>query len=224
MIMAFLETDLAIFDEKFTVRNLEAKRIGGSPFFWASKRIFDIVVSLCLLPLLAVAWIVLLVINPLFNSGPIFFSQVRMGRDCTAFGLLKFRSMTLTNQKARGPDDPLETDRITKLGAFMRKTRIDELPQVLNVLKGDMSLIGPRPDSFSHARTYVRVIPEYRHRHQVRPGISGLAQVSLGYAEGITATRKKAQADTIYIKSAGFRLETMLVGRTILTVLSKAGS
>lgn len=176
-----------------------------------------------MLPLLALFAIVLLVLNPFGNRGPLFFVQIRMGRDCRAFKAYKFRTMHGVKMVRRGPDDPIEACGITKFGKFLRKTRIDELPQILNVLQGKMSLIGPRPDFFTHARAFVRAIPEYRDRHRIRPGISGLAQVELGYAEGFAETRSKAQADLYYIKNAGFLLELRLVGKTITTILTKAG-
>lgn len=197
--------------------------IGGSPLFWAGKRCFDIGMSLLLLPLLLFFAVVILVLNPFSNRGPLFFMQIRMGRDCRAFRAYKFRTMHLVKGSRRGANDPIETGDITTFGKFLRKTRIDELPQILNVLQGKMSLIGPRPDFFTHARVFMRAIPEYRDRHRIRPGISGLAQVELGYAQGVDQTRSKAQADLYYIQHAGFLLELRLIGQTITTILTKEG-
>ena len=162
-------------------------------FFWRMKRLLDVATSLMLLPLLVCFIILLFLLNPFFNPGGIFYSQIRMGRDCRAFKLIKFRTMRADNSCPRKFNDPLEVSRITKLGRLMRKSRIDELPQILNVLKGEMSLIGPRPDFFSHGRVYVRTVIGYRDRYRVRPGISGLAQVQLGYAEGTDATVSKTR-------------------------------
>lgn len=212
-----------ISDTQIVKASKIAPAIGGSPLFWASKRCFDIVVSLLLLPLLAFFAIFLLVMNPFANPGSLFFVQIRMGRDCRAFKAYKFRSMHGVKMVRRGPNDPIETCGITKFGKFLRSTRIDELPQIINVLQGKMSLIGPRPDFFTHARAFVRAIPEYRDRHRIRPGISGLAQVELGYAQGFDETRSKAQTDLHYIKNANFLLELRLVGKTLTTVLTKAG-
>ena len=136
---------------------------------------------------------------------------------------IKFRTMRCGTVR-RGPNDPVEKDRITPLGRFLRKTRLDELPQIINVLKGDMSLIGPRPDYFHHARSYLRQIPEYRARHAVRPGISGLAQVELGYIQGISQTRDKALIDLRYIQTASFWLDVQIFWATIRTVLRGGGS
>ena len=191
--------------------------------FGVSKRTFDLVISILLLPAVVLVGIVLLVCNRFANRGRLFFVQTRMGRDCRAFNAYKFRTMIPAERISRGPDDPLETDRITRFGAFLRKSRLDELPQVLNVLKGDMSLIGPRPDYFHHARRYLRSVPGYRTRHEIRPGISGLAQTQLGYAVGMDATAKKVQADMYYIRKAGFRLEAWIFWRTLVIIFSRQG-
>ncbi len=188
------------------------------------KRLFDIAFSLVLLPVFLTILLVLVVLNPLLNKGPLFFVQNRMGLDCVAFRAIKFRSMLPVEGVTRSADDPIEQDRISPLGELMRKTRIDELPQILNVLVGEMSLIGPRPDFIDHAREYARAIPKYAARHTVRPGISGLAQVSLGYASGYTQTRAKAAADLIYIRNAGFGLDMKIFWLTLVTVFMRHGA
>jgi lipopolysaccharide/colanic/teichoic acid biosynthesis glycosyltransferase len=198
--------------------------VAGSPVFWAAKRAFDIVVSLMLLPVLAVFGLALLVLNPFFNRGPLIFRQTRMGRFCEPFTAVKFRSMLPAENISRKADDPLETNRITPLGVIIRKLRIDELPQLINVLRGEMSLIGPRPDTYVHAVDYLHAIPEYRARHVVRPGISGFAQVTLGYAEGVVATQAKAAADLSYVRNAGFALEAKIVWLTFVTVFNGRGA
>ncbi len=198
--------------------------IGGSRFFWFCKRAFDIVVSLVLLIILIPAAGLLLILNPFFNRGPLFFVQERMGRGCLPFKAIKFRSMTHVGEILRGHEDPIEIDRITPLGQLMRKCRIDELPQIINVLKGDMSLIGPRPDYFEHAKAFQATVPGYTERHVIRPGISGLAQVEVGYVEGCEGTRKKVAADLRYIRNAGFRTEIAIFWKTILTVIGFRGA
>jgi lipopolysaccharide/colanic/teichoic acid biosynthesis glycosyltransferase len=198
--------------------------VSGSRRFWVAKRIFDFAMSFVLLPIFLILIIALSILNPFFNKGTLFFMQVRMGRNCKAFRVIKFRTMTHNDKIGRGHADPIEVDRITVLGRFLRKSRLDEIPQILNVFKGDMSLVGPRPDYFEHARVFVEEIPGYRTRHSVRPGISGLAQVSLGYAEGIEATRAKTSADQYYIENVGFLLDSKIVVKTVLTVLFRAGA
>lgn len=194
-----------------------------SSLFWFAKRFFDIGMSLILLPLLVAISLIIAVLNPFFNKGPLLFLQTRMGRGCHPFTAIKFRTMRKTTAIERGPNDPLETNRITSLGHFLRQSRIDELPQILNVLKGDMSLIGPRPDFYDHAVTYLKTVPRYAQRHQIRPGISGLAQTRLGYIEGTDATRHKVTCDLIYIRKAGFRMEASVFVSTVLIVLNRGG-
>jgi len=194
-----------------------------SRLFLFAKRVFDVTVCLALIPLVAVIALLLGVINPRHNPGSLFYVQVRMGRNGRPFRAYKFRSMIERAAKTRGHDDPIERDRITPFGHFMRQTRIDELPQILNVLRGEMSLIGPRPDSFAHAKVYCRTIPGYVERHAVRPGISGYAQVTQGYAEGTDATRRKTALDLEYIDRMGFVLDTKIALKTVLAVVSRHG-
>jgi lipopolysaccharide/colanic/teichoic acid biosynthesis glycosyltransferase len=192
--------------------------------FFEAKRGFDVVVSLLLLPVVAASALLLLLLNPIFNPGPLFFRQPRMGLHCQPFEAIKFRSMLPAGAGARGADDPLEVHRITPLGELIRRMRLDELPQVLNVLKGDMSLIGPRPDFLDHAEVYLETVPGYRKRHMVRPGISGLAQTEVGYVQGIFGTRRKVSADLYYIFNAGWRLEAFIFWRTLVIVFTGRGS
>ena len=191
--------------------------------FWINKRMFDIVACICLLPLMFVIALILLIVNRFFNSGKLFFIQKRMGKNCNAFIAIKFRTMTSVKEITRKYDEPIETNRITPLGAFLRKTRIDELPQVLNVLKGDMSLIGPRPDYYEHALGYLKDIEGYRERYSIRPGITGLSQIKLGYAESLEATSNKVTIDNYYIKNIGYIIELKIILSTILIIIRGLG-
>ncbi len=192
--------------------------------FRIAKRAFDLVVAIAALPLILLTALVLLIINPIWNAGPLFFSQTRMGRDCRPFRAVKFRTMRPASRIMRGPDDPLEIDRITPLGQFLRRSRFDELPQFFNILNGHMSLIGPRPDYWDHATHYLDSIPAYRQRHIVRPGITGLAQVDGGYAEGIDATVEKTRHDLRYIRGSGIAMELYVLRRTIHVVCTGFGA
>ncbi len=200
-----------------------ASQSGTRQMFLAFKRGFDLAVSFMLLPILALAALTLLFLNPFLNPGPLFYFQDRMGRDCRSFRVWKFRTMADTREIRRGPYDPPEDHRIAPLGEFLRRTRIDELPQIVNVLKGEMSLIGPRPDYLAHAQWYVHEVPGYRERHVMRPGISGYAQVTLGYAATTEGVRQKTAADLYYIRNASVRLDTWIVWRTFLTILHGLG-
>jgi len=195
----------------------------GNKWFWINKRIFDISVSLLLLPLLFVIVIILPFINYFSNSGRLFFIQERMGKNCEVFHAIKFRTMLPVKEITRKYDDPIETNRITFFGKFLRKSRIDELPQILNVLKGDMSLIGPRPDYYVHALEYLKSVKGYRDRHDIRPGITGLSQIRLGYAEGLEATAKKASIDNYYIQNVGYIIELKIIVNTIITIIRGIG-
>ena len=200
-----------------------SQNLHKNKLFWINKRIFDIVISLLLLPLLFTIGVILLVFNLLFNPGRLFFIQERMGKNCEIFFVIKFRSMTHINEITRKYDDPIETNRITPLGRILRKMRIDELPQILNVLKGDMSLIGPRPDYYAHALVYLENVEGYRERYIIRPGITGLSQIRLGYVETLEALSKKTSIDKYYIQNTGYIIEFKIIFNTILIILRGLG-
>ena len=206
------------------IQNQKSIAVSGTKLFWTNKRLFDLTTSIFLLPILVVIYFIILCINFLNNSKEIFFIQKRMGKDCKPFNAIKFRTMTPTNISTREYNDPIEHNRITPLGKFLRKFRIDELPQIINVIKGDMSLIGPRPDYHKHAEIFLTNIEGYRERHRIRPGISGLSQIRLGYAEGLEATAKKSHIDNYYIANMGYILEFKIVYHTIITIFKGLGS
>ena len=203
------------------MKNLQNTRT--NKFFLINKRIFDIIVSLLLLPLLFIVGITLLVFNLFFNPGKLFFIQKRMGKNCNIFNVIKFRTMTTVDEITRKYDEPIETNRITPLGSKLRKMRIDELPQILNVLKGDMSLIGPRPDYYEHALEYLNKVEGYRERYIIRPGITGLSQIRLGYVETLEATSKKTSIDNYYINNMGYIIELKIIVNTILIIVKCLG-
>jgi len=200
-----------------------SQHIYGNKLFWINKRIFDIILSLLLLPLLFTIGIILLVVNLFFNQGKLFFIQKRMGKNCEFFFAIKFRSMTSIKEITRKYDDPIETNRITPLGKFLRKMRIDELPQILNVLVGDMSLIGPRPDYYVHALEYLENVEGYRERHAIRPGITGLSQIRLGYAETLEEISKKISIDNYYLQNLSYSIELKIIFNTILIIIRGLG-
>jgi lipopolysaccharide/colanic/teichoic acid biosynthesis glycosyltransferase len=120
-------------------------------------------------------------------------------------------------------NDPIEANRITPLGGILRKMRIDELPQILNVLKGEMSLIGPRPDYYVHALEYLKIINGYRERCSIRPGISGLSQIRFGYVENLETTSKKVSIDNYYIQNVSYTTEFKIIISTILVIIKGMG-
>ena len=200
-----------------------SNRTYGHKLFWINKRLFDIVVCLLLIPLFFIISIILLFVNYFFNPGSLFFIQERMGKDCVSFPAIKFRSMVPVKEITRKHYEPIEKNRITSFGKILRKSRIDELPQVLNVLKGEMSLIGPRPDYYIHALEFLKDVKGYRERHIIRPGITGLSQIRLGYAEGLEATAKKASVDNYYIHNVGYIIELKIIVITIVTIICGLG-
>ena len=195
----------------------------ANKLFWINKRIFDIILSLLLLPLFFTIAIFLLVFNLFYNTGELFFIQKRMGKNCEFFFAIKFRTMTGVKEITRKYDEPIETNRITPLGKVLRKTRIDELPQIVNVLVGDMSLIGPRPDYYVHALEYLENVEGYRERHTIRPGITGLSQIRLGYVETLEATSKKTSIDNYYIKNLSYIIELKIILNTIFIIIKGMG-
>ena len=200
-----------------------AKRTIRNKMFWINKRLFDLIVCLLLIPLLFISSIIILLVNYFFNPGSLFFTQDRMGKNCTIFSAIKFRTMVPVKEITRRYDDPIEINRITSFGKILRKNRIDELPQIINVLKGEMSLIGPRPDYYIHALEYLKNVNGYRERHIIRPGITGLSQIRLGYAEGLDATAKKVLVDNYYIQNVNYIIELKIIGNTIITILRGLG-
>tara|TARA_B110000977_G_scaffold182385_1_gene243988 strand:+ start:1217 stop:1831 length:615 start_codon:yes stop_codon:yes gene_type:complete len=198
-------------------------RVNRNKLFWISKRLFDVIISLLLLPLLLVISIFLLFLNPFYNTGRLVFIQKRMGKNCEAFFAIKFRTMSPAEEITRKYDEPIELDRITPLGRILRRMRIDELPQILNVLRGDMSLIGPRPDYFVHALEYLKNVEGYSDRHTIRPGITGLSQIRLGYVENLETVSKKVSIDNYYIQNVGYIIELKIIFSTILVILRGIG-
>lgn len=192
--------------------------------FFFFKRLFDVLCSVALLPALVLTALVLVVLNPFLNKGKLIFVQTRMGRDCAPFQAFKFRTMSESIGMPRCSDGPLELERITPLGRSLRKLRIDELPQIINVLRGEMSMIGPRPDYFQYAAQYMLSVPGYSSRHIIRPGISGLAQTRIGYVQSIAETKLKVSADLEYIQNLGYAQELRIVWRTLVVILTRAGT
>ena len=202
--------------ENYSLRN-------RNKLFWINKRVFDIFISILLLPLLILCSCFLLVLNLFFNPGSLFFIQERMGKNCCSFYAIKFRTMVPVEKITRQYDDPIELDRIKPFGKVIRKFRLDELPQIVNILKGDMSLVGPRPDYYSHALEFLKKVEGYRKRHDIRPGITGLSQIRLGYAEGVKATADKVNVDNYYIQNAGYVIELKIISNTMLTIIKGLG-
>ena len=192
--------------------------------YTAVKRLFDVVVAAFGMTVLAVVAMFVAIGNHFNSPGPLFYQQDRVGKGGKPFLVYKFRSMI--------PDAEAETgavwattndDRITPVGRFLRKTRLDELPQFINVLKGEMSLIGPRPERPEFVEHLAQSIPFYRARHAVRPGITGWAQVSYRYGSSDDDARIKLEYDLYYVNHMSPLLDIRIMLRTIQVMLAFKG-
>lgn len=195
-----------------------------APLYLASKRILESTLIILSAPLTIPLILFVAAAVKLESKGPAFFVQRRVGKGGKEFSMYKIRSMCLDSEangaQFAGEDDP----RITRIGRFIRKMRIDEIPQFLNILKGDMALIGPRPEQASFVKEFEQSIPLYSYRHVVRPGITGWAQVTHGYAADEDETREKLSHDFYYVKNLNLWLDLDIVFKTIKTMLTGFGA
>jgi lipopolysaccharide/colanic/teichoic acid biosynthesis glycosyltransferase len=192
------------------------------------KRVIDLVGSILLLPLLLIPFLIVALLIKLDSPGPIFFRQERRGHRGSVFRVVKFRTM-VHEQGPRGEalDESItraEDERITRVGRFLRRTRIDELPQVWNVFRGEMSWIGPRPEALPLSDWYASELPFYSYRHILRPGITGWAQVNQGHVADLESVFEKLHYDFYYIKYFSVWLDILIVGKTIATVFFGHGA
>ncbi|MCM3550325.1 sugar transferase [Shouchella clausii] len=186
------------------------------------KRAVDIAASSVMLIATLPVMLLTAIAIKLEDGGPIFFKQERLGKNHQPFNILKFRSMVMDAEAKTGPTlAKSDDDRITKTGKFIRKTRIDELPQLINVLIGDMSLVGPRPERDFFAEKFQRENKWFNYRHAVKPGITGYAQVMGKYTTNVD---KKLKFDLHYIRNYSFWLDCIILMQTILVVINKAKS
>ena len=185
------------------------------------KYCFDFLIILMLLPATFIICLFTAIAIKLEDNGKVFYTQLRVGHRGKTIKVYKFRSM---REKAKEVLTVDNDDRITKVGRFIRKTRVDELPQFLNVIKGEMSLIGPRAEFVDFALKLEQQVPFFNYRHIVKPGISGWAQVNQGYATGAEETKLKIEYDFYYIKHISFTLDLLIFFRTIHTTFTGFGS
>ena len=196
--------------------------LSSRQYFFFLKRFFDICFSLLILSLMLLPFLIIAIAIKLDSKGGILFKQIREGRGGKRFSIIKFRSM-YTEGNTFAPTEKKDA-RITRVGGFLRKTRLDEFPQFINVLKGDMSIIGPRPERPELAITLEKEVPFYKQRLLVKPGITGWDQVSGEYhSPSIVDTCKKMQHDLYYIKNCSVLLDLSILFKTVATVFVRSG-
>jgi sugar transferase (PEP-CTERM system associated) len=190
-----------------------------------AKRLIDVLASAAGLILGAPLLVAVAAAIRWTSAGPVFYHQTRVGERGRPFGLHKFRTMRIDAEAATGPVFASEQDpRVTPIGNFLRRTRLDELPQLWNILRGEMSLVGPRPERPEFVKDLTDEIPFYGQRHVVKPGLTGWAQVRYAYAATVADTMEKLQYDLFYIKNLSMLLDLLIIFSTVKTVLRREGS
>jgi len=196
----------------------------GPRIYCSAKRLVDILFALAGLPPLLLLMPCVALGNALYSPGPLLYRQQRVGKGGRSFGVIKFRTMGVEAEKTTGAvwsqaGDP----RITRVGRLLRKSRLDELPQILNVLKGEMSMVGPRPERPRFVGQLAQELPVYRARHAVLPGITGWAQICYRYGSSVEDSRVKLEYDLYYVKHASLYLDLLILLRTVPTMLQFKG-
>lgn len=215
MLVDHLRPSHIIFSEGFS-----KKRLAG-----IVKRIVDLAMSFLILIVSLPIWFLIPLAIKLDSKGPIFFKQTRVGEKGKTFDVLKFRSMRTDAELHSGPVWAQDgDDRVTRVGRFMRKTRIDELPQLVNVFKGEMSFVGPRPERPFFVKELSEEIQYYQQRHVVKPGLTGLAQVKYDYGSSAEDALEKLRYDFYYIKYMGFWMDLSIIFETVKVVLFGKGA
>lgn len=198
----------------------EVERLINTSRYARFKAVAEVVAALALLAVAAPLLLLIMILVRLTSRGPALYSQVRLGRDGREYTIYKIRTMFHDCERVSGPRWSTRSDpRVTPLGSFLRISHLDELPQLWNVIRGEMSLIGPRPERPEFVRSLQHAIPEYRARLLVRPGITGLAQVQLPPDTKLADVRRKVACDLCYIRRMGPWLDLRILVGTALKVV-----
>ena len=195
------------------------------PITRAIHRIASFLAALLLTVLLTPLGVLIAIVVKLESAGPVLYTQERVGLSGRTFRVIKFRSMRQDAESASGPVWATAKDsRVTRVGAVLRKLRLDELPQVINVLKGEMCMVGPRPERPHFVRMLEAQITYYDLRHCIRPGITGWAQVCADYGSNVEESRTKLEYDLFYVKNASLLFDSMILFKTIKIALCGRGA
>lgn len=221
---AYIKKNKAIAADKpkhSVAYRVEKPTIKASAFYFFIKRVFDIAVSLIAGIILTLPMLIIAIIIRADSRGPAFFKQERLGKNGKPFVMYKFRTMYL-DAEANGPQWAKESDcRCTRVGCVLRKTRLDELPQLFNILKGDMSLVGPRPERACFYNEFEKYIHGFRYRLMAKPGLTGLAQINGGYD---LKPEEKIVYDVKYIESNSFIMDLYCILKTVTVVFTHKGA
>ena len=202
----------------------ELWELDGNPAYDVAKRAMDVLMVLAAAPVWLVVCLLVAIAVRLNSAGPALYSQMRVGQNGQPFRLWKFRSMRHQIQEASAQFAQTNDDRITGVGRFIRRWRLDELPQLYNVLAGHMSLIGPRPEQVAFVDAFATRIPAYTYRHLVRPGLTGWAQIQQGYADSEEGAAIKLSYDLYYVAHYSMALDLLIFYKTVRIVLSGFGA
>ncbi|MBQ8623917.1 MAG: sugar transferase [Oscillospiraceae bacterium] len=217
---AKIQRDKEIACKKHEI-DIQNPTVNGSKFYIFVKRCFDIIISVIAGILLFIPMMIIALLIKLDSKGPALFKQERLGKGGKPFIMYKFRSMCI-DAEANGPKWAEKNDgRCTKLGAKLRKSRIDELPQLINIIKGEMSFVGPRPERACFYEQFEEYIPGFHNRLLVQPGLTGHAQVNGGYD---LKPEEKILYDMEYIKNRSFRMDLQCILKTVSVIFSHRGA
>jgi len=189
--------------------------------FWHQS--INVISSLFGMVLFALVTPLLMLLNPLFNKGPLFYVQKRVGKNGKEFNLIKFRSMVEDAEKNGARMSAKDDQRVTPLGKLLRRSRMDELPQFWSVLKGEMNLIGPRPERKYFIDQWKDLLPQFESRNLIKPGITGWAQVKYPYGENVEDSAKKLEYDLYYLKNRSIILDIRIIYKTVYTMIVSKG-
>jgi lipopolysaccharide/colanic/teichoic acid biosynthesis glycosyltransferase len=198
-------------------------RSNNNQLYLLNLKIMEILISILGLLVGAILLPFILIANAIGNKGKLFYTQERVGKNGEIFQILKFRTMVNNAENGGAVFSSPNDSRVTSFGKFMRKTRIDEIPQFLNILKGDMAVIGPRPERPFFVKEIAEIMPFYETRHVIKPGLTGWAQVNYSYGESIEDSLIKLQYDLYYIKHRSIFLDMNITIKTISTILFYRG-